>query len=332
MDYSGTLRRGWSITWQNKWLWLLAVLPLPSPWGVGRLVTTILSLSVASPAIPTPSPDTSPVIPLLTLQQGPTAYAGPAMLVSYLIPLVSMVALVVSLVAHGGLIRAVAQRARDEATSFSGSLNAGLRRMAPLLGMTILLYALPVTVFVVSILVGINPILMITGGGSAYQTLWLDITGNGMLLARFLGVALVVASLFLSLIYLFAARGIILHRLSAMKGIGHGWRVVRNNAGKIVLFTLPFLLLYLLLRLAMSALQMTFIGSGVLEYQLLIGWISGSFSPVFWRYLLIFGLIFVLSTLLSGVLTAWQSATFTLAYLQWTGKDVLADPIAPLVE
>ena len=134
--------------------------------------------------------------------------------------------------------------------------------------------------------------------------MWLDITENDRMLARFLTMALVVASLFL---YLFAIRGIILHRLSAIKGVGHGWHVVRHNLGRIVLFTLPFLLLYLLLRLA----------------------ISGAFSPLFWRYLLFFVLIFVFSTLLNGVLTAWQSATFTLAYLQWTGKDVLGEQAAP---
>ena len=270
---------------------------------------------------------------MLALQQERTAYAGPAMLVSYFRLIVPMVALVVSLMAHGGLIHAVAQRAQGEATSFSRSLNAGLRRLAPLLGVTILLYALPVIAFFVSVFLGNSPDSMMASG-SAYQTMWLDpnVTENDRMLARFLTVALVVASLFL---YLFAIRGIILHRMSAVMGVGHGWRVVRNNVGKIVLFALPFLLVYSLLRLTMSALQMIFIGSGVLEYQLLSGWISGSFSPVFWRYLLIFVLIFVLSTLLNGVLIAWQSATFTLAYLQWTGKDVQTDPAllppAPLV-
>lgn len=315
MDYSATLRRGWEITWRNKWLWLLAVLFLPNPLSIGRLTMIMMSLPVASPPVASPG---NP--PLLSLQGGP-AYAEPAMLTSYLRLVVPLVVLVASLVAHGGLIHAVAQRAIGEATSFSRSLNTGLRRLGPLLGVTILLYALPAIVFVVSVLLGNSPVSMMASA-SPYQNMWLDISENDRMFARFLTMALVVASI---LLYLFAIRGIILHRLSAMKGIGHGWRVVRNNLGRIVLFTLPFLVLYLLLRLAISALQTTFIGSGVLEYQFLTGWISGSFSPDFWRYLLIFVLIFVLSTLLNGVLAAWQSATFTLAYLQWTGKDVLAD-------
>ncbi len=331
MDYSDTLRRGWSITWQNKWLWLLALLPLPSPLSIGRLAMTIMSLPFALPAISMSSSGTPPVSPLLTLQSGPTVSAGQAMVEIFLRVVVPMAALVVSLIAHAGLIHAVARRAQGEPTSFSRSLNAGLRRLAPLLGVTILLYALPVIAFFVSVFLGNSPDSMMVSG-SAYQTMWSDVTENDRMLARFLTVALVVASLFL---YLFAIRGIILHRMSAVMGVGHGWRVVRNNVGKIVLFALPFLLVYSLLRLTMSALQMIFIGSGVLEYQLLSGWISGSFSPVFWRYLLIFVLIFVLSTLLNGVLIAWQSATFTLAYLQWTGKDVQTDPAllppAPLV-
>ena len=319
MDYSGTLRRGWEITWRNKWLWLLAVLPLPNPLSIGQWAMTLMSLPVASPPVASPS-----IPPLLSLRETP-AFAGPAMLTSYLRLLVPLVVLVVSLIAHGGLIHAVAQRAQGEATSFSRSLNTGLRRLVPLLGVTILLYALPAIVFVVSVSLGNSPVSMMASGGP-YQTMWLDITENDRMLARFLTMALVVASLFL---YLFAIRGIILHRLSAIKGVGHGWHVVRHNLGRIVLFTLPFLLLYLLLRLAMSTLQMTFIGSGVLEYQFLTGWISGAFSPLFWRYLLFFVLIFVFSTLLNGVLTAWQSATFTLAYLQWTGKDVLGEQAAP---
>ena len=33
----------------------------------------------------------------------------------------------------------------------------------------------------------------------------------------------------------------------------------------------------------------------------------------------------VVFALISAISTAWQSSTFTLAYLEWTGKDVLVE-------
>ena len=39
---------------------------------------------------------------------------------------------------------------------------------------------------------------------------------------------------------------------------------------------------------------------------------------------------FVIFAIISAIITAWRSATFTLAYQQWTGKDVLKDSAAPM--
>ena len=211
MDYSGTIRRAWEIVWKNKWLWLLAVLPLPNPLSLTRLAMTISVWPIASPATSW----------FLNLESTPV-YAGPVILRSFLTVLVPLAVLVVSLVTHGVLISAVAQRAGGETTSFSHSFNDALRRLVPLLGATILLYALPAIVFFVSVSLGNSPFSMMANT-SPYQTMWLDISENDRTFARFLTVALVVASLFL---YLFAIRGIILHRLSAMKGIGHGLSLI----------------------------------------------------------------------------------------------------------
>jgi hypothetical protein len=130
--------------------------------------------------------------------------------------------------------------------------------------------------------------------------------------------------LLLNLIYPFAFRGIMLRGMGVVESIRHGWRVLRENAGEIILLALPFLLVYLLFGVVFAAAYFILVAPGGFENALL----SGAMTAMNWRFLL----VFLFYGLVGAALSAWQSATFTLGYLQWTGKNVLTEPVAPTVE
>lgn len=316
MDYSGTLRRGWQFTWRHKWLWLLALLSLPNLWNIGQL----LNRSSIGPVLDLPAslPSSSSVLDLLTLPQETTVTVLDrlAMLRRYLVPLA---VLVVKLIAQGGLIYAVAQWTQGEAPSIGRSFKAGWRWLLPILGMTILLCILPVMMFFASTLIDPSVIF----GDFAYMDMWSRNTERATVLAEGFAAAFVVSSLMVALIYPFAVRGIVLDHLSAIQSIRHSWRIVRHNIGPIVWFTLPFLLVTLALWVVTNVILSAVIPFDQLAYWWLTvaiheGGSSGSYVDE-----LILVLVLALYALPYVVPTAWQSATFTLAYLQWTGKDVL---------
>ena len=301
MDYSGTLRRGWEIAWQNKWLWLLAL--LPTLLGVINLFLAPLNEGlVVDPTVMTPEQASS--------------FAGRAVLFSCLSLLVTLLVTFLGLITRGGMITGVARLARGEATGFGRSFNEGWRKVLPLLGMTILLYALPVILFVAGTIAVWIPVAI----GAMTSSLGQDgpLAGLEIVLICCLVVGFLVAMLFLGFIHPFAFRGIMLRRMGVVESIRHGWRVLRENVGQIILLALPFVLAYVLFFAVFAAIYVLLLGllwRGGIENALL----SGAIGASDWRFLL----VFLFYGLLGAVLSTWQSATFTLGYLQWTGKDVL---------
>ncbi len=297
MDYSGTLRRGWDIVWQNKWLWLLALLPS---------VLSVLNVAMTSFA------DNGLVDPT-------SMSAGRGLLLSCLSLLVSLAVLAVGLITRGGMIDGVARLARGEATGFSRSFHEGWRKLPRLLGMSILLYALPIILFFAAVMLVLVPVTIGTmAGGSGQNELLAGMGVLGTVLICCVSVGFLVVMLLLGLIYPFAFRGITLRDMGAVESIRHGWRVLRENAGEIILLALPFLIVYLIFGVISTALYFLIVAPDGIENAVL----SGTMMTNNWRFLL----VFFIYGLFGAVLTAWQSATFTLGYLQWTGKDVLTDP------
>ena len=135
-------------------------------------------------------------------------------------------------------------------------------------------------------------------------------------------------SIILSLIYPFAYRGMMLRDLGVMDAIRHGWQVLRQHVGQILMLGLIFLVINFVIGLVGAAiLGVLGLSTGILT-DLFSGatittnqWISAGLG------LLAMVIIF---SIISAVITAWRSATFTLAYEQWTGKEALKDSAAPL--
>jgi len=307
VDYSGTLRDGWMYTWKHKWLWLLALIPALA--GVVGLLPNLSGSAI--------TPDMTP--------DEIMAMAGPSLLMSCLSLILILVIWLVGLAARGGIISGVARLARGEMAGFGQAFREGWRKVLPLLGMTILLYGALLLLFIVMFFLFLIPVatMALTGGlDNPSDALSAGMGTVGLLLFCCLSVVAVLLSIVLSLVYPFAYRGIMLRELGVVDSIRHGWGVLRDNLGEILLLALPFLVITLVLGVGVAIINVAIATPDTFNP----GAAVGAMQAFGWRFLI----AFLITAVVSSLLAAWQSATFTLAYLGWTGKDVLKDTAAPL--
>ena len=124
----------------------------------------------------------------------------------------------------------------------------------------------------------------------------------------------------LSFIQPFAFRGIVLRDMGIRQSIRHGWQTLKGHLGEIILLGLAFFLVNILIFIVAAAI--------LTPVALLVGVpliaLSESNATIITGILAVLGIVvgLVIFALISAIATAWQSSTFTLAYLEWTGKPV----------
>ena len=299
MDYTGMLSKGWSITWRHKWMWLLTLIP-----ALAGLFSLGLS-SMQQAMLPGMGAETAP--------EEIFAQMGGLALINCLVFIVSVVIGIIGLATRGGLIAAVDCIDRGESYSFGRAFRAGGRKLLPLFGMSLLLIGgfLLLSITVGMILVVVFSIGAFAGGSGQSDSLWAGLGLVGILGVCCAMIVFVVVALIVNLIYPFAFRGIVLDDLGVIDSIGHGWRVVRENLGEIILLYLPFFVISLLL----GGLYALFIFGSSFQ-KMMAGDPSAMMNGFGWEFFV----LFIIWAFISAILSAWQSATFTLGYRQWVGK------------
>ena len=316
MNYGDTLRRSWQLTWNNKWLWLLGFL---AALGGGSSISSNSNYQM-DPNTTTPGGSSPELAAGLT---------GAVLLLCCIGVIIGILLWLVSLASKGGLITSVVELDRGQPSSFGRAFRQGWRKLLPLVLMTLLLF---------SVLIVLGIILAVGFAGTIAAAIGAGTSGGSDALAGILGTAgfvflcllclLIPLSLVLNLIYPFAYRGIMLRDMPVVDSIRHGWRVLREHLGEILILGLIFFVINLIIGAISlgiigllgisSGMMSTLLAGGELTTTQVVGGIVGVLAT---------GLIFAI---ISAIFTAWRSATFTLAYEQWTGKDVLKDSAAPL--
>jgi hypothetical protein len=313
MDYLDTIKRGFAITWNNKFMWVLGFL---AALGSGTAFSNSnYRMNAADSAAfqnwLTPER-------LAALSAGLLAFGCIAFIVGIILWLVS-------LSAYGGLIVGASQLEMGTAKpTFRSAFGMGWRKVWRLAGMSIVLYAIPIIIGII-LVVG----LVGAAGGAALLAAGMEDPGGAM--AGLGGLALLLVCLLcllvpfvivLSLIYPFAFRGIVLRDLGIMDGIRHGWKTLREHLGEIILLVLAFFLIGIIVIIVVAAI--------LVPVALVIGvpfaMLMDSDATVLQGILAVLGIVIslVVFALVSAITTSWQSSTFTLAYLEWTGKNVTA--------
>jgi hypothetical protein len=323
MDYLGTIRNGFRITWDNKFLWVLGFLAALGS-GAGGFSNSNFRFDANDPQQMQFMQEWLTPERIAAMTAGLAAFACIAFIVGIILWLVN-------LGARGGLISAVAQLESGAGKpSFGSAFRAGWRHVLRLVGMSIVLFVLPLILFII-VFVGF---FAVAGGAALVAGADADpgavAAGIGGLALVFLCLLCLLIPVFivLNLINAFAFRGIVLRDLGVMDSIRHGWRVTRQNLGEILLLVLAFFLINIIIIIVTAAI----LAPIVLIFGVPFVALMDSGATALQGVLAVLGIVvgMVVYGLIAAIATAWQSATFTLAYLQWTGRNGLKDSAAPL--
>ena len=217
----------------------------------------------------------------------------------------------VSLSARGGLIAAVHEHERGQATTPGGAFGRGWRRVLTLAAMAFVLF-LPVTLLS---LIGQAIMLAVLPDFAMMNET--DFMGQLMsVYALSLAFSCITYALmaFLQFIYAFAFRGVVLGEMGVVASIRHGWRVLRGHAGEIIPLAMIFggllVVLVVIGYIAFFGVYIVFI------IALAAG--GGDVSVVVLAVGAVVMLLFLLLTLVVGaILLAWRSTVFTIGYRHW---------------
>jgi len=313
MDYGKILGRAWEIIWRWKILWLLGFLAALGSGGSGANTSYRFGeQDFQNGTLPNIN---WPVI------------GGALVALACLGILVGLALLIISIIARGGLIAGVAQVEDDGSTGFARAWAVGATRFWTLFGIGVLVF-LPLLLLIIVVLLGV---FALAGGSAALMSQGEQSVGP--LVGTFLaclcpGICLlIIFGIVLGQIQIYAERAAILEGLGWIDAFKRGWQVLRANIGPTVVLWLIFLVLGLVIGAIALAVSLPI----VLPLVALLGNSGGDMpSGAIWVPICGLGLLaVVVSAVINSVVTAFTSATWTLAYRQLTAAAL---PPAPPVE
>ena len=306
MDYGRILGRAWEVIWRWKALWVLGFLAALGQGTSG--VNTTYNFGGQD------------------LQNGNLpninwpVLGGALAALACLGLLVGIALLIVSIIARGGLVAGVAQVEDEGSTSFARAWAVGATRFWTLFGISVLV-ALPIILLVIVVLLGIFGL----AGGTAILTRQGDTSLGPIIGGLFAclcpGFCLIfVLAIALSQIQIYADRAAILEGLGWIDAFKRGWQVLKANLGPTVVLWLIFLVLGLVVGAIILAISLPV----VLPLVALLGRDGMNSGGAVWVPICGLGLLAtILGAIVNSVVTAFTSATWTLAYRQLTLPPVL---------
>lgn len=329
MDYGAIISRAWGYVWEHKWLWALGFLAaLSGGGGSGGGSGTGFT---ANPADAQQLEDffSGGSLPAVNW----TVILGALAALIAVLVVLGIIFYFIGLVARAGLVGSIAALDDGELElSLGSSLRGGLRHLWRLFGMQLLLFIVPALVLGASIaliFVAAGGLAAIGASGDPSPEEILGALGAPLLCLIPLICLFAIASFVLQLVSAFAFRGIVLRNLGVVESVRHGWAVVRGNLVEILLLGVIFTVIGWVYGVVVGLVVGLFALGSV--GPLLLQIFSGDPITTGRAVLAAIGVIVsgILAAVLSSVLVAWRSATFTLAYRQFTGKAPAAKEKGP---
>ncbi len=313
LDFGGILSRAWKLTWNNKALWLLGVLAGCGGGGANFNFQNNFS----GPSGPGGQPGGPvPEIERFLNQFDPNTLTAIFIGLICLGLLLALVATALGVIGRGGLIGGVQIANAQGKVSFGEGWRVGVKHFW--------------TLFIIGLIVAIVSILAVVltvVPGALFTAITF---GLGALCLVPLICLLSIASIVLGVVAYFARIAAVVENLGVMDAVRRAWDIIKANLGSIIVLGLILIVLSGIIGFVLSlpilfiVLPATF---GILALA------SGDAPAVGNATLLIAGLCFVVYLpvllLLGGILQAWVTAAWTLAYEQLTGRGGGVVPSAP---
>lgn len=307
LDFGNVLTRAWNIIWKNRVLWLFGLLASCGRGGGGG------GGGGFDPNNPPITPDGQFVLPP-ELQQvfgnvDPTIFI---ITIICLALLVSVVVLIIQTLGTGGLIGGIDRADTAGSVSFGEAWSVATAKFLPLLGLTLI----AAVIMLVAALVVIVPGAVLT----------IATFGLGLLCFLPLLCVFIIIALLFGLVVQFAQIGVVVDNLSMFNSLRRGWEVFRANLANTIILAIIVGVISFVVSLIL-ALPLLFVvvpavagmAGFATENQAL-----GTGALIF--ALVCFCLYLPVLLVLSGILQAWMTSAFTLAYKTFTRPAAAAPP------
>ncbi|MCI0394504.1 MAG: hypothetical protein L0332_19840 [Chloroflexi bacterium] len=321
MDYGYILTRTWQLVWRHKFLWLLGLLAI-----LARPLGSVIIRLAFRPRLDFQSP-TNPFEELLATYE---RLARPGLLIAVVVVffLVFLALWLISAIAEGGLIRAVAGLQKGQVMTAGQAWSAGLGLLGRFVAIDTILF-LPlflIALFLMLAALGGLVGLAIAGSrpGSTPDNFFSIMGLTGAVVAPLLCLLLPVGLLTV-LFRLLAFRGAALQELGTRASIRYAWQLLRANLADIIILAV---LLWAVTQLAgtLIALVLLFPLASLDMLPLFMLLLQGQLpGPQLGVGIAVIGMVVVLLTAVPvAVIHTYQSAAWTLAYQSWTAGEPAA--------
>jgi hypothetical protein len=314
LDYGGILRRAWQITWKNKALWLLGILAGCGSGGSNFNFQNNFRTGDTPGGQPGGFP---PELQRIFDRLDPNTVTAVVIGLICVAILLAIIVTALGVIGRGGLIGGVQLANAQGRVSFGEGWRIGLKHFW--------------TLFIIGLAVGVITFLaavLTIVPGAAFTALTFGL--GGLCLLPLICVLSILAVL-LGVVAYFAQIAAVVENLSVMDAVRRAWDIIKANLGSIfvlglILFVINFVV-SLVIGLPLVAIVVPAM-FGVFAAA------SGEAPEAGNAALLIAGLCFVaylpILLVLGGIVQAWVTAAWTLAYEQLTGRSASGVPAAPV--
>lgn len=342
MDIGATISRAINITFKHRVLWVLGFLAaLSGSGGAGNFNFQMPGGSFSGTGTGTGgmSPETQRFFDMLQENSG-LIFAGAAGLICVIL-LISIVLWVISIIARGGLIGAVDQIEREGSVTFGQAWRMGAAKFWRLLGINILL-ALPIIILaiIVAVLIGGSVVAMISAAAGADGQLS-DSQAAGMASGGFAVLCIggafaciaMLYSIIASALSTFGERAIVLDGTGVMDGIRRGWEIFRANLGNIILLAILMFIISLVIGFVVGIVSVALFAPVLITSVISLGNDGTLGAGTIVLGVITFIAVVIVAAIINALFVAFNSSAWTLAYRQFTGRELTAatpPPAAPL--
>ncbi len=311
MDYGEIITRAWNITWNNKFLWVLGFLAALTS-GSSNNNSFRYSMNEGD---------------FISDPQTAAQMSALAMLLMCVFGIIGLILWVLSVIARGGLIDSVNRIDDGEKVTLGEAFSAGVSAIWRLIGIYLLAY-LPL--IIISFVIAGLFIVMI-GGSVAATALMQNPEEIGPAIGGSIGIlaiciclficALIPLTMIITMVAEFASRSAVIQKMGIIESLRHGWQVLKNNLGPIILLGIILFVFGFVIVLVIGAIMFP-LGFAVMLPIFTSLSSDGSMSGIGFAYMGLSAMCLgVLLALLMSVFQTWGSAIWTLAYKEFTGKS-----------
>lgn len=313
MDYGKVLGRAWEITWRWKVLWIFGFLASLGQGGGGGGGSSSYQFSGDEINIDKWTGGSPEIFW--------TSISGVILAIICLLFILAIIIWVISVISRGALIAGVVQVEDEGSTSFRQAWAAGRKKFWTLFGLGVLatiplifLVLIGIAFMFVGIAAGIG--ILDTQEAAGISTIVMFALVCGCLSCCVL-VPLVIV---LEQVRVYGERGAILEDLGWIDAFKRGWQVFKDNLGPTIVLWIIFFIIGIII----FAISFVVILILVLPFIAFMGF--SEFSTASIVPMVCLGLVgVVLFALIRSILTAFTSATWTLAFRDLTGWQLPMD-------